>query len=388
MALLELAFRANPRYELVVFDRLPTGDRERFAALPREPDSYGVLRPAPDTGLGWKAVDRDTALLLFTLREPGRLPAYVATSLGVVAHRTIARLVAEGILEVDDGQGFVSGAAASRLLGMTPSTGEGDAGRLRALSTAALVHAQVLALADPLALAGHLYGYNRWPLTPRWKRRLPDGEAVRGFLGIASGGVNRRLLERSFLDLASSPSWLSWYSRSRRRAGAPTGEGGRVYKLYLSTPPETLGENFGEILGAFAAAAVPQFKVGAGVHGVLRPDKLVAHFGSFEQLAEAAVMLTERVAGLAVQGVPFTAEIGGDGLLSWGMDPPAAEARFLGGAPSWRSWLCRRLARALLDAETAPAGPPAAEPWRFALERLRVEGIDTGSWTPGALLWA
>ena len=27
------------------------------------------------------------------------------------------------------------------------------------------------------------------------------------------------------------------------------------------------------------------------------------------------------------------------------------------------------------------------EPWRFALERLRLEGVDTATWTPGALLW-
>jgi hypothetical protein len=27
------------------------------------------------------------------------------------------------------------------------------------------------------------------------------------------------------------------------------------------------------------------------------------------------------------------------------------------------------------------------EPWRFAVERLRLEGIDTDSWTPGGSLW-
>jgi hypothetical protein len=27
------------------------------------------------------------------------------------------------------------------------------------------------------------------------------------------------------------------------------------------------------------------------------------------------------------------------------------------------------------------------EPWRFAIERLRLEGIDTDSWTPGGSLW-
>ena len=385
MALLELTFRANPRYQLLVFDRLPSEARVRLAALPQGPDFYGVLRPTQDGSQGWKSVDRDTALLLFTLREPDRLPAYVTSSLGAAAHRTIARLVAEGILEADDGQGFVSGPAASRLLGWAARGEKGEAGRLCALSTAALAHAQALAIEAPSVLADHLYRYNRWPLTPGWKRRLQDGEAVRSFLGIHSGGPNRRLLDRHFLLLDTAPAWLSWATRSRRSLAA---EGGRVYKLYLSTPPGALGESFAEILAALAAAQVPQFKIGVGPRGLLRPDKLVAHFDSFEQLADAAGVLAERLAGLPVQGVPFTAEIGGDGLLSWGVDPPAAEAKFLGGAPSWRSWLCRRLARVLLDAKAAPAEAHATEPSRFALEQLQLEGIDTHSWIPGARLWA
>ena len=44
-----------------------------------------------------------------------------------------------------------------------------------------------------------------------------------------------------------------------------------------------------------------------------------------------------------------------------------------------------RLARDLLSARQAAV--PGAEPWRFALDRLRLEGIDTDTWTPGALLW-
>jgi hypothetical protein len=27
------------------------------------------------------------------------------------------------------------------------------------------------------------------------------------------------------------------------------------------------------------------------------------------------------------------------------------------------------------------------EPWEFALARLRLDGIDTETWTPGALAW-
>jgi hypothetical protein len=97
--------------------------------------------------------------------------------------------------------------------------------------------------------------------------------------------------------------------------------------------------------------------------------------------------MTARLAGVAAQGVPFTSEIGGDGLLSWGMDPPQTAARSWNGRLSWRLWLTHRLARALISACRSPESS-TAEPWRFALERLRLEGVDTATWTPAASLWS
>ena len=119
---------------------------------------------------------------------------------------------------------------------------------------------------------------------------------------------------------------------------------------------------------------------------MLRPDKLVAYFGSFEQLSLAAEQLARSLDGCPVHGVPFTAALTADGLLSWGLDPPAGE-RLLPWqtGESWRVWVAHRLAIALLAARGA--GATAIEPWHFALERLALEGIDTGTWTPSAALW-
>jgi hypothetical protein len=379
-------FRANPRFELFLFDRLSQEERRTLADLAREPGFYGVLRPADGCGLGLKSVDRDTALLFLTLRKPGPLPTYVRSQLGDAALRTVARLVADGVLEVESGGAFLSGAAALDLFAEegTPSGG----GRLAELSLAALRYGQALAVDDPLLLSWRLYCFHRRPLTPSWKRLLATADAVEAHLGIAPGGSARRLLDRSWSRTAPAEGWLSWRARARRgahpdplgAADAPT------WKLYVSPMPEVLAGSFGEILEALTEARAGQFKVGADAVGLLRPDKIVAYFPSFERLATAAETLAGRLAGAPAQGVPFTSEIRGGGLLSWGVDPPRSQRSWSEGE-SWRLWLTHRLARALLTARRAPAADPAVEPWHFALERVRLEGVDTATWTPGALLW-
>jgi len=377
------AFRANPAFELVLFDRLEPKEREALAELRKDPDFYGILRPREASALGVKSVDRETALLFLTLREPGALPSYMKAMLGDGMLRVVSRLVADAILEVEEDGRFISGAPALALFALAGdrrSGQNGARGRLAEISLAALRYAQDLAEDDPLILSFRLYGYNRRPLTPAWKRLLPKGDQVLAWLGVGPGGPRRSLLDRSWERTGGSAEWwLSW--RSRQDSDLSSGsEGGATWKLYISPAPEALPESFGDILEALAAAKAAQFKVGADALGILRADKIVSYFPSFERLAAAAEALEAHLSGIPAQGVPFTSEIGGNGLLSWGVDPPREETSF-GGGESWRLWLTHRLSRALLSARSEP------EPWRFALERVRLEGVDTDTWTPGALLW-
>jgi hypothetical protein len=372
--------RANGLYELVLYDRLTAEERRALADAAKEPGFYGLLRPAsPHAGLNPKSVDRDTALLFLTLREPGPLPAYVRTALGDGSARTIARLVADGVLEIEHEGAFVSGVAAAGLF-QEASAGEGGSGRLAELSRAALRYGQALAVDDPLLLSWRLYAYNHRPLTPRWQRLLPSREAVERHLGIAPGEERRKLLDRRWTPTGSA-AWLSWRARSRAAAGSAPAAG-PTWKLYVSPLPEALADGFGAVLEALTAGRATHFKVGADAAGLLRPDKIVAYFPTFERLAAAAEVVTRRLDGAPAQGVPFTSEIGAGGLVSWGVDPADDSAR---DGESWRLWLTRRLARALLAARAAAA--EGIEPWQFAVERLRLEGVDTDTWTPGALMW-
>jgi hypothetical protein len=115
--ILQTRFRANPGYELVLFDRLPEAYRAQLASLQADSDFYGVLWPnAP--GLTLKAVDRETALLFFTLQQPGPIPAYVRARFGERCNQALAELVLDGVLEVaaaSDGE-FASGAAAHHII--------------------------------------------------------------------------------------------------------------------------------------------------------------------------------------------------------------------------------------------------------------------------------
>ncbi len=379
-------FRAGGGYELIVFDRLPLAEQAVLAELRADPDLYGVFKPRAGSGRTVRSVGKDTALLWLTLQAPGPLPFFVWSGepeRARQAREAIVELVLDGVLEMEEGERFVSGpAAASLLLG-----GGGESaprGRLAELSLAALRYGAALGLEDPARLAVRLYTFHRLPLTAAWTRRLADGEAVLAFLGAAPRSPLRRRLEAGWERAADMEErgWIAWSPREpgRRRVGSAD------YKLYVSPAVAALPQAFAAVVDHLAERGAGTFKVGADAGGLLRPDKLVLYFDELEALLAAASELAGRLAGIPAHGVPFSAEIGGDGLLSWGMDPPRSEQGLAWQEQaSWRLWVVRRLAAALLAAQ----GESAAEmtPWQFALERLRREGVDVDRWTPSAALW-
>ena len=77
---------------------------------------------------------------------------------------------------------------------------------------------------------------------------------------------------------------------------------------------------------------------------------------------------------LPAHGVPFTAVISADGLLSWAADP----MWWIGGRASWRGWLTARLAEYMVAARRT--GCTDVETGRYALQRLRLDGVNTDTW--------
>jgi hypothetical protein len=331
-----------------------------------------------------KALGCDTALLLLTLREPAVIPAFVRNQ-GERCERQVAELVMDGILEVQDGDRFVSGTEAAHLFSAPNATG-GSGGRLADLSIEALRYAQALEIEDPRMLAARLYFYNRLPLSPRWERELAGADAVLELVGIGSDDRLHELLDTTWggaRPASIRDGWITWARSNASRSGAANGP---TYKLYVSPPVAALREAFAALVEVLSNSRATGFKVGADARGVLRPDKLVAYFVRFDDLAEVAEPLAQRLGAMPVHGVPFTAQIAGDGLLSWGMDPPREQPGAFGDeGQSWRIWVAHRLAAALLAARNAEQ--EAMPPWQFALQRLAMQGVDVEHWTPSMSLW-
>jgi len=219
---------------------------------------------------------------------------------------------------------------------------------------------------EPAVVAQWLYRFGTVPRGPAIDRDFGPDDDPMAVLSMTVGGGSRRLLEAAY-EATSLHGWYSFASAPARMQIAA------VCKLYVSPRPEALADAFPRIADAFVRSDVRSFKVGRGIEGLLRSDKIVAYFEDRTHMEDVAGALRRSLRGCPAQGVPFTAEAGGNGLLSSGVDPPAGDA-----AASWRSWVTKRLAASL----TARRATPHVDPVAAALADIRLAGVDPDRWLP------
>ena len=329
-------------------------------------------------------MDHDTASLIDSLAHADRLPRSVTAAPDVP--EALARLVLDGILQIRHGGTFRSGPRAVGALFRTvpDHRAAGRPNRLARLTDSALEHGMALGLTEPAVLALRLYGFNTEPATPRWCRRLPDQEAVAGFLGLGHGGKLADEIDRAGGDTATGrSSWRNW--RTRETDGAPPGR--PTYKLYLSPGTDHLPCCLESVTALLEGEHRPfAFKVGRRLYDILRPDKLVLYFTTSEAVRRAAALLAAELTGVPAAGVPFTAPLSESGLVSWGIDPPTGESLASWNPDrSWRRWLINRSATALVSAAERPEA--GVNPIAFVLARVSLEGVDPATWAPRDGLW-
>jgi len=368
----EARFRANARFELKRLDELSPEQRQPFDELTRDADFYGLLIPRSPAAANIKSVSGELAALLNTLVTPSCLE-------GTTLERDdVVDLVLDGVLEIEDDGDFVCGADDLPIVCGDVAAIDASRGIAR-LSIDALCYAEDLEVTDADTLTRALYLYNRIPAAPFWTARFPDRDAVLAHLGGATSAIDSNW---TLLPPAQSNGWIAFHARDRHapRPGAPT------YKLYVSPRPENIRDAFEAVVRVLAGRGI-DFKVGPDAGGLLRPDKLVAYFREREEIDDVAEALRARLAGCPAHGVPFTAGLDDDGLLSWGLDPPESERALSWlGRESWRLWLATKLGTAIAFAKTW-SSRRAVEPWRFAVERVRRLGVDVERWTPADTLW-
>lgn len=359
-------FRSSRALDLKRIDELPPDQQNAFRELQQDSDFYGLLVPRAAGTI--KSVGQQTAKLFSSLAAPSQLE-----QLDDASYRDdIVDLVLDGILEIELDGVFCSGADAFRIV--APAHSDAVDGRIAALSREALLHAEDLSTRDTALLAGALYSYNRMPCTRVWNARFPDAAAVLDAIGAQD------ILRRHWVQSEKTQPWISWQAIERPATSPIT------WKLYVSPHPEQIADAFRALVRVLADIAGAQMKIGSDAAGLLRPDKLVAYFTSREDLDAAARALAAELKGCPAHGVPFTAGLDADGLLSWGIDPPDSERPLSWlDRESWRLWVAKSLASALAVAKGATQ--TAIEPWRFAVERVRRHGVDVDTWTPSDTLW-
>ena len=372
--LVDRCFRANPDYELVSRELLAPCDHAGPRTASGDAALYGYLRPKRSTRLVVREVSPDTALLFLALRQGGPAPDYFRSLFGRSIESRLTRLVLDGVLEVEQDGEFVSGSAAAALVPGKDTYA--PKGCIAVLSIEALRYVEALGARSNPEMTRRLYDFGRRPATPAQKRALHQSGIDAASDALAAA---RPALDEYWVPAQSMDSyWMRWRPAKASDSGEPT-----RFKLYISPALSDLADAFHastEILGQ--SPGITGLKIGRGLAGLTRPDKLVAYFSRRDDLQEAGWRLHQRLHACQAQGVPFTAELSPDGLLSWGADPP----RTAPGQPgSWRFWLACKLAAHFATLRRANVSGPI---WPVVLDRLRADGVDPQTWIPDSNLWS
>ena len=365
--------RANPAYRLLLAEDLPPGFLE--AVIDLEARAVGVLAADPRSGLPDKVVDLAAAQLFSRFAGPAPFPV----GSGGEDAGQLAQLVLDGVLEIDSGNGFISGPVALEMFAV-PDEQPPPEGRLARLSHDAIAHAERLALSDADLVTARLYCFHRVPLSPRWVQELPGPEVVRRLL---AGTASWTKIMQHWADLSSIDPGGDWLHFGRH-GGEPLLRSWQLpYKLYVSPHVEAMAEAFPAAVDVLTRLRAPRFKVGSDAIGLLRPDKLVVYLPTADTLGALTEALNVELAGVPPHGVPFSAELAGEGLLSWGGDPRREEAPVGSDPESWRLSVCRRLAQYLVAAQRSRL--QRLTPGGYALARLSLDGIDVTRFAPNGL---
>lgn len=246
------------------------------------------------------------------------------------------------------------------------------------LSRDAVLYALKLGGSDPAVLTWQLYYFNRLPITAKLRKEIGERHAFHRFLGFGDE-TQETPVNKHWRATFSGPDKSGWLvfqpiKPLNRNQYAST------YKLYVSPQVDDVPTVLKHLVGNFTSDNIRQFKVGCDLAGLTRPDKIVAYFSSFEELEQVAQKLSTFLNGFKPHGVPFSCDISGSGILSWGLDPPKYSGARVNETQSWRFWIARTIAAAMV--EEGKANESEERSLHSIYEKIRLAGVNTDTWAP------
>lgn len=378
--LLQEKFRRSAAFKLLEWRQLYHTDKETLAALHEEPEIYGYFTPVfTMAGSTLKPAYRDVAMLYLHLEHSEYLPHYFIATGNQAKNDTIASLVLDNIIQIEWNHQYVGGPdALEALYGTQIFDKKAIPDHLSGLSIEAIRYAWMLDEPDIKSLSNRLYKFNTTPWDQLKRNDFYSKHSVKEFLFKDSIEGWKEELDQAWRYSKSSEKrgWLAW-SRIRRKTN-PAVKDPKICKLYISPLIEDLPAVFIRSLPIITNSEAISFKVGSSLDGLLRPDKMVVYFENFESLFETAGLLEKEINSFDPQGVPFSAQLDKDGILSHGVDPWLIDFPERKDNTSWRVIVSNELATAIALSKAAELS------WELSIGFLKAKlfsaGIDMDQW--------
>jgi len=373
--------RQGSSYLLVEWNELDITEQKMLSGLNDEAEVYGIFQPLfSSSHLTKKVAYKEVALLYLHLKKTNNLPHYLFLSPEEKLNETITQLVLDNILEIEYEGNFVSGTAAIKaIFGEAFFENEIIPNYLSKLSMGAIQYALLLRDLDMRSLSRKLYTFNTTPWDEYAKSKFYAEHSIKEFLFSSENKeINDLLNEFWESNLSEKKYWLSWWKKKINEDFSITSNK-PTFKLYISPVISDLPKVFQHVIPILSASSVFNFKIGGNIEALLRPDKMVVYFESFERLMETASLLKKELTGYRSQGVPFTSQIDEQGILSWGVDPADTDVLSTIEAGSWRLKVTDQLALVILQAQKDKLNLQRSI--QFIKAKLLSVGINTENWT-------
>lgn len=351
----DLIYKTSERCKVASYLRIGH-DQESSCQYRKLKDGFGYVYLSNESDSAFE-LSKDLALLLFSLSEPSLLPEYYRRNFGHNRLLDLLELVRLNFIEVKIESSFLSGVEAVDVLNNRYADIHN---RLCAISENAVRRSVHLNISNVQKNFQYLYTYNTFPIHPQSKLEYANDLDF-----IFSSGFN----QNSWNVSSNIEGWHYFVNHSGLAKTKKSN-----YKLYISPVPRNVPlvmQAAGKVLASIKDMS---FKVGRGIEGLARPDKMIAYFSSYDLLSEAADRILEETKGVEAQGVPFSVAIDSAGLLSWGMDVYTTE----GENQSWRQWMVNSIIQSIGDGNMRTPD----EAWTDVSMALHNEGIDPWTFIP------